>query len=176
MGRPIINLVGQKFGRWTVIAANGVSMAKRALWLCRCDCGEIGIRLSSVLRRGQSHSCGCIVLENPSRLRHGHARKHGGSSPTYRSWRAMHMRCKNQNHDAHKRYGGRGIMISPRWGSFDNFLADMGERPASKTLDRYPDNNGNYEPGNCRWASPRQQANNRRDNVKVEANHGASPV
>ncbi len=74
-----------------------------------------------------------------------------------------------EKHPAFAHYGGRGIVICERWHVFENFLADMGERPAGKTLDRFPDKNGNYEPGNCRWATPKQQANNRRNNVSVAA-------
>jgi len=79
---------------------------------------------------------------------------------TYSSWAEMRRRCLNPNHRKYHRYGGRGIKISKRWDSFRNFLKDMGERPDGTTLDRYPDNNGNYEPGNCRWATPKQQGSN----------------
>lgn len=89
-------------------------------------------------------------------------RKHGmRSSPAYRSWIQMRTRCKNPNHHAYSEYGGRGIGVCPRWDSFENFLADMGERPEGKSLDRI-DPNGNYEPGNCRWAAPNIQAQNKR--------------
>jgi hypothetical protein len=83
-------------------------------------------------------------------------------SPTQRSWRSMMTRCYNQNYDAYPRYGGRGIRVCERWQKFENFLADMSERPAGKTLDRYPNNDGNYEPGNCRWATASEQSTNRR--------------
>jgi hypothetical protein len=86
----------------------------------------------------------------------------------YASWRAMLSRCQNANHPSYFRYGGRGISVCERWLKFENFLADMGERPRGKTLDRYPDNNGNYEPGNCRWATPSEQSSNRRARVVTE--------
>jgi hypothetical protein len=95
---------------------------------------------------------------------HGHAKRKGSSAtPTYRSWVAMKSRCYDPNDPRRDNYADRGIVVCERWRtSFTNFLADMGERPAGTTLDRYPDNDGNYEPTNCRWATPKQQAANRR--------------
>lgn len=91
-------------------------------------------------------------------LRHGHARK-SGSSPTYKSWESMKWRCNNTNHPKYRYYGGRGIKVCDRWMKFDNFLSDMGERQPNTTLDRI-NNDGHYEPGNCRWATRDEQTQN----------------
>ena len=98
---------------------------------------------------------------NPS-YKHGHRPKYGKPSPTYISWKNMRQRCQNPNHPDYKDYGGRGIKVCKRWKDFVNFLKDMDERPEGKTLDRV-DNSGDYEPSNCRWATPKQQAQNKRD-------------
>ena len=96
-----------------------------------------------------------------SNYRHGH-HINGKPSPTYISWRDMKARCQNPNHEHYEYYGGRGVEVCERWQNFANFLADMGERPPGKTLDRI-NNDRNYEPGNCRWATPKEQAQNRRN-------------
>lgn len=98
---------------------------------------------------------------------HSHMLHRGGSSPTYRSWQAMLRRCLTPTNHVYKHYGGRGIKVCERWLKFENFLVDMGERPEGKTLDRWPDKNGNYEPGNCRWATQQEQMLNTRRNVIV---------
>ena len=92
-------------------------------------------------------------------ITHGHTRL-GKGTKTYRSWVAMLTRCTNKNHVAFNRYGGSGISVCDRWKDFKNFLSDMGERPTAKTLDRYPNNRGNYEPGNYRWATNKEQHRN----------------
>ncbi len=106
----------------------------------------------------------------PVTVKHGHARDFN-ETPTYRSWQRMKNRCLNPNKDNYALYGGRGIQVCERWrSSFENFLADMGERPEGKTLDRYPNPDGNYEPNNCRWATPKEQTNNTRQCVILTFN------
>jgi hypothetical protein len=130
---------------------------KRRRWSFQCECGqEKPIRLLHVTS-GAIVTCGC----KPSTLRHGHTPA-GKGSRTYNTWKCMHQRCEKPYAVGFEYYGGRGIKVCDRWKSFDLFLADMGERPAGKTLDRWPNVNGDYEPTNCRWATPKEQAHNKR--------------
>jgi hypothetical protein len=155
-------LDGQMFGRLTVIerfrSRNG-----RVTWLCRCACGKLHEAVSHALTSGHTKSCGCWKQERNTSTppSHGHASRKAGLSPTYQSWRGMWTRCTNPNVKSYKDYGGRGITICARWAEFENFLADMGERPDGRTLDRI-EVNGNYEPNNCRWATRKEQVMNTR--------------
>lgn len=159
---------GRRFGRLRVQGrAPSVTTpcgTVKARWVCLCDCGKYSVVKASNLTKGTTKSCGCLVPEvsranRLSETRHGHTSK-GRASATYSTWRAMMGRCLNQNHKDYPRYGKRGITIAEAWQSFEGFLASMGTRPTGTTLDRFPDKFGNYEDGNCRWASPTEQSRN----------------
>ena len=164
MKPPGRDLTSRIFGRLTVVSFYRVTSYGHSRWKCRCSCGKNAIIYESNLLSGNTQSCGCLRRETLSKIHkgnttnviHGHAR-----TGEYRSWRAMWLRCTNPKILSWKYYGGRGITVCDRWKSFENFLADMGERPKGKTLDRYPNRNGNYEPSNCRWATWHEQALNR---------------
>lgn len=159
-----IDLTGQRFGRLVVVERNGTKNTF-AMWLCKCDCGSEKTVQSAMLKRGQTQSCGCLSFEQKT----SRATTHGQSKTlTYDRWCSMINRCTNPNQANFKRYGAAGISVCDRWGSFENFLADMGNCPAGHTLDRWPNGGGNYEPGNCRWATPKQQANNTKNSILVE--------
>lgn len=169
----MIQLAGQVFGDLTVIEPTPRRQHGNVVWACSCACGHRVEVNANKLRFGITKSCGCrkgrVATErNIARTKHGHA-KTRKQSPTYRTWQSMIARCTKRDAEQYPNYGGRGIKVCDRWTSFENFLADMGERPKGMTLDR-KDNEGNYEPSNCRWATSKQQCNNRRGNFVLEWN------
>jgi len=161
MGRKL-NLINQRFGKLVVISDSRKIKTRNIIWECKCDCGKRVFVIGPDLKRGHTKSCGCLV---------GRSKTHGKTgSKEYISWQKMKERCFNPVNIKYANYGGRGITVCEQWkNSFENFFRDMGPRPSNYTLDRIH-TEGDYEPGNCRWASSREQNRNRRDNVWVEHN------
>lgn len=156
----IIDLTGQRFGR--LVAEKFHSLRKgRAMWECRCDCGNRHIVQAGRLRGNRTRSCGCLRRDKSAEraFRHGMLR-----TPTYLTWVSMIQRCENPKATGYEYYGGSGISVCEEWHKFENFLADMGERPSDRTLDR-KNSFGHYEPGNCRWATKQEQRDNWRERL-----------
>lgn len=156
-----VSMIGLNFGKLKVLSEleernkNG-----HILYLCECECGNKKIILGASLRQGLTKSCGCDHIKK--------IKKHGmDGTPVYRTWVSMRNRCNNPNNSAYPKYGGRGIKVCEKWNnSFDSFYRDMGNRPKGMSIDRI-DVNGNYEPNNCRWATCKEQQDNRRNSVFV---------
>lgn len=156
---------GQKFNRLTAVEPGPRNKNYGRRWHCRCACGQIVLVDEASLHTGATKSCGCWRREMQDAMRRGRRGPGRGDdgkrTPTYSVWTNMKTRCLNRRNAAYPLYGGRGIKVCERWMKFENFLADMGDKPEGKSLDRI-DVNGNYEPGNCRWATANEQARNQR--------------
>lgn len=159
------NRIGDKYGSLTVIKFAGMNRLNQASWLCQCACGKEKVVFGGNLNSGHTTSCGCLKG----------LRKHGDNKTTHRTkeyntWASMIQRCENPNAVEFHNYGGRGVNVCSKWrNSYAAFLKDVGRRPSDNhSLDRWPDKDGNYEPGNVRWATPMEQMRNTRRNVFID--------
>lgn len=166
---PLIDLSGKTFGRLVVLKRVKNSAEGYSRWVCQCECGRKVTVHGLNLQHGHTKSCGHHKPKGVN-LKHGCAASTNGKRETteYKSWKAMIRRCTKPKDKDYINYGGRGIQICKRWRySFENFLSDMGKKHFKTTLDRKRVNE-NYTPSNCRWATAKQQANNRRKRVRLE--------
>lgn len=165
------DLLGQRFGRLLVIKQLETRYHSSINWLCLCQCGVKVTVPSARLVHDKTKSCGCYNLDLIRERSTTHGETINNTVTTeFHIWAQMIARCQHPTHISYENYGGRGIKVCERWAnSFENFLEDMGRRPSKQySLDRFPNNDGNYGPGNCRWATRKQQAGNRRSNVWLE--------
>lgn len=164
-GRNLVRMEGQRFGALTVIR-RAPGKHRQVHWICRCDCGSECVKRGFKLRQGRVKSCGQNGCSWWDFKPQGEA---FSRRPEYRIWEGMRRRCEQKTHLSYPRYGGAGVKVCSRWKKFENFFADMGPRPSPEySIDRYPNQSGNYEPGNCRWATKTEQQRNKKNNVFVE--------
>jgi hypothetical protein len=167
----ILNLNGLHFGRLLVISL-AESASRRSMWNCKCDCGNLKVACGSLLRAGKVKSCGCLSAEAKVRQK-----THGMTGTrVYAIWCGMISRCRLQNRTGSKNYSLKGISVCQRWLEFENFFEDMGDVPSGMHSIERNDSDGNYELGNCKWATPREQRHNTRDAIHVTYNGESKPL
>jgi hypothetical protein len=176
MSHPIDH-TGKRYGRLTAIRRDFDNEKTGTFWVCRCDCGNEKTVNAANLQKGRTLSCGCLQRERTSQasMKHGCTSGHKKTAE-YTTWRSMLNRCEREDLQSFSRYGGRGIRVCERWHSFEAFLADMGLRPSSQhQLDRI-DGDGNYEPGNVRWVTAKENCRNKSNNRLVEYSGVTKPL
>lgn len=156
--RHVIDMTGTTVGFLTVRKPASVPSGAGGWWECECACGTTQVRRGADLRKGKASSCGCMCAAGVGTVRYNH--------PLRSLWSQMHARCTNVKHPNYHQYGGRGIRVCTRWDDFDMFVADVGPRPGSKSLDRINNDDG-YCPANCRWATPKEQGRNTRQCIET---------
>lgn len=167
MKSVLIDLIGKKFGRLLVIKRAFPNICKKAIWICRCDCGKESVAIGVDLRNGHTRSCGCLASEVVSKRN----TKHGMSGDAeHVTWKNMTQRATNKNHPQFKDYGGRGITVCERWSVFENFFADMGKKPGKGYSIERIENDLGYSKENCKWATRAEQNNNCRTSRLITFN------
>lgn len=174
-----MDITGVRSGRLVALHFSRINQNAKRLWLCKCDCGNECEVIGTRIKNGRTSSCGCLHAETAaqngknaaakigaSRITHGAScHRSTGTTKEYMIWCSMRQRCGNPNNKKFPDYGGRGIRVCERWERFENFIADMGQKPSpDHSIDRI-NNDGNYEPGNCRWVTQEVQVSNQRRRV-----------
>lgn len=177
MRKSLIDLTGQRFGRWTVLRLGAVKRYASGkgtvpFWLCRCDCGTEKEVSGCSLRNGNSVSCRCYQREfqRERNTKHGHTTHGGKATSEYTAWAHMIQRCTNPYHPSFADYGGRGITVCDEWLEAERFLRDMGPKPSPKHSLERKNNNRGYSSDNCKWATSQEQARNQRGNRLITWN------
>lgn len=166
---PKYNLEGQRFGRLVVIRRDNPGPRGQSYWLCVCDCGVEKVIAQANILNGHIRSCGCLSRETTIKRQTTHGLAGRVDAPEYQIWQAMKNRCYNGKMQSYKDYGGRGIEVCERWReSFTAFIEDMGRRPSAEHSIERRNNDGNYEPSNCFWATRLEQGRNKRNNRFIE--------
>lgn len=176
LGRNAQDLTGRRFGRLTAVRPTVKNSQRGQKWEWLCDCGALTEAVASMVKNGHTRSCGCLQREVSAEIGSRVNRTHGEGgrtrTPEYKVWCGIKRRCFNENDDSYRYYGGRGVTMCSEWrDSYDAFLRDMGRRPSQQHQIDRENVNGNYEPGNCRWVTRKEQANNKRGLKKISA-HG----
>jgi hypothetical protein len=166
------NMVGRVFGRRTVIGFAGVDASRQSFWVCQCSCKDrtVSVHRKGSLTSGNANSCGCLHKEIISKMSRTHGHTVGGKTVIYAIWCSMMARCRDGNSPGWKNYGGRGIKVCKRWRKFENFLADMGGTFQPGLMIERINNDGDYTPSNCKWATRTEQNNNTRRCRVIEFN------